>query len=137
MDLGACLFPPRPRRIPFGRAFQVATRTLHLLAMGMILGGLGMGGTHDTLLTWIWLTVGSGVLLLAFDLWKSCAYLFQGQGVAVLLKLVLLGVGNLFPESRLAWYFAATVVASVGSHMTSAWRHYPFCRLGDDRATRG
>ena len=71
-------------------------------------------------------TVISGVLLLAIDLWKSCLFLVEGAGAGVLLKLVMLGLGNLFPESRLPWYLAAAAVASFGSHMPSAWRHFSF-----------
>jgi hypothetical protein len=50
--------------------------------------------------------------------------LTQGAGWAFLLKLACLGLGNVFPGARLAWYGAATVITSVGSHMPSAWRHY-------------
>ena len=72
------------------------------------------------------LTVASGVLLLAIDLAKSCVFLYQGAGVAALVKLALLGLGQLFPELRLAFYLAATVVGSVGSHMSGPWRHWSF-----------
>ena len=46
--------------------------------------------------------------------------------MALLLKLALLGLGNLFPGARLEWYLAAALVASVGSHMPSSWRHFSF-----------
>ena len=127
---GAVLFPAEPRKFPWGRPLQVGLRTLHIIAMGMVLGGLALGGTHKGLQPWIFATFLSGVLLLGVDLWKSCDYLLQGAGLAVLLKLVLLGFGNLFPAARLEWYVVATAVASIGSHMTSAWRHFPFLRKG-------
>lgn len=120
------LCPSEPRKLTWGRPLQVGLRTVHLVAMAMVLGGLGMGGTHDTLLPWILATLVSGVLLLGVDLWKSCRFLEEGAGVAVLVKLVLLGLGNLFPAARLEWYIAATAVASLGSHMVSSWRHFSF-----------
>jgi hypothetical protein len=125
-SLRAALFPEEPRRFPWGRPLQVGFRTIHLIAMGVVLGGLSMGGTHDTLLPWILATVLSGVLLLGIDLWKSCLFLTQGAGIAVLLKLAFLGLGYLFPAARFAWYIAATAVASIGSHMVSSWRHFSF-----------
>lgn len=131
--LGSLLFPAEPRRLRWGRGFQVLFRTVHIIAMGMVLGGLARGGTHDTLLPWIAATLLSGTLLFAIDLYKSGRFLSQGAGVAVLLKLALLGFGNLFPADRLGWYLAATAVASVGSHMTSSWRHFSFLRAGDAR----
>ena len=120
------LFPSEPRKLTWGRPLQVGLRTVHLVAMAMVLGGLGMGGTHDTLLLWILATLVSGILLLGVDLWKSCRFLEEGAGVAVLVKLALLGLGNLFPAARLEWYIAATAVASLGSHMGSSWRHFSF-----------
>ena len=131
--LGSLLFPPEPRRVPWGRSIQVGLRTLHIVAMGMVLGGIARGGDHDSLLGWIWATVLSGTVLLGIDLYKSCAFLVQGSGVAVLLKLALLGMGNVFPEARLAWYMAGTAVASIGSHMTSGWRHFTFLKTGISR----
>jgi hypothetical protein len=124
--LQTALFPKEPRKLTWGRPFQVGLRTVHIVAMAMVLGGLARGGTHETLRTWIWTTVLSGVLLLALDLWKSCLFLTQGAGVAVLLKLALLGLGNLFPGARLEWYLAGTALASIGSHMVSSWRHFSF-----------
>lgn len=128
--LQAVLFPVEPRKLPWGRPIQVGLRTLHIITMGLVLGGIAMGGTHDRLLPWILATVLSGALLLGVDLWKSCDFLLQGAGLAVLLKLVLLGFGNLFPAARLEWYVAATAVASIGSHMSSAWRHFLFFQIG-------
>jgi hypothetical protein len=122
--LCAALFPLEPRKLPWGRPVQVVFRTVHIIAMAMVLGGLARGGTYDTLLPWILATLLSGALLLGIDVWKSGRFLVQGAGVAVLLKLALLGLGNLFPGSRLEWYLAATAVASIGSHMVSSWRHF-------------
>jgi hypothetical protein len=124
--LRALLFPAEPRKLTWGRPVQVGLRTVHIVAMGMVLGGIARGGTYETLLPWILATVLSGVLLLGVDLCKSGLFLAQGAGFAVLLKLGLLGLGNLFPAARLEWYLAATAVASIGSHMTSAWRHFTF-----------
>jgi hypothetical protein len=128
-------FPAEPRKLSWGRSAQIILRTIHIVAMGMVLGGLARGGTRETLLVWILATVSSGVLLLSVDLLKSCAFLAQGAGVAVLLKLSLLGLGNLFPESRLGWYLAATALASIGSHMTSSWRHFYVVGTGPAQTT--
>jgi hypothetical protein len=111
---------------PGSRALQVLLRTAHIIAMAMVLGGLAQGAGFRPLRPWILATVLSGVLLLAVDLAKGSTRLTQGSGVAVLLKLALLGLGNLYPEARLPWYLAATAVASVGAHMAASWRHFSF-----------
>jgi hypothetical protein len=94
--------------------------------MALVVGGIPFGADFQALRGPILLTLVSGVLLFAVDLAKDLAMLSQGSGVAVLLKLGLLGMGVLQPASRLPWYLAATLVASVGAHMPGAWRHFSF-----------
>ena len=107
------------------RALQVGLRTVHIIAMALLLGGLGVGAGFDRLKLSILGTVLSGGLLLLVDLAKGSSVLTQGSGAAVVLKLGLLGLGNLFPGARLSWYLAATAVASIGAHMPGRWRHFP------------
>ncbi len=124
--LRAALFPRPPRSLPWARPVQVLARTLHIAAMGVLLGGVAFGVGVERLWWPIALTIASGVLLFAIDLAKSAVCLYQGSGVAVLLKLALLVAGQVFADSRIWWYLAATVVASIGSHMPGSWRHYSF-----------
>jgi hypothetical protein len=105
---------------------QLLLRSLHIAAMAMLLGGLPFGADFHALRPSILVTVTSGVGLLAIDLAKDAAFLVQGAGVALLLKLGLLGAGLLQPAARLPWYLAATFVAAIGSHMPGAWRHFSF-----------
>lgn len=120
------LLPKYPRKPPVPRPLQILVRTLHIVSMGMILGAIPFGGNAGNLRAWILAVVVSGILLLAIDLWKTCMCMVEGSGAGVILKLVLLGLGNLFPESRMGWYIAAAAVASFGSHMPSGWRHFSF-----------
>ena len=120
------LFPREPRRFPFNRFSQNIVRTIHIVSMGMILGGVARGGDHDSLWTWIVMTVVSGLCLFGIDLYKTGRFMIEGSGVAVWIKLGLIGLGNLFPGARLELYIAATAVASIGSHMGPAWRHFSF-----------
>lgn len=124
--LRGTLFPQSPRRLPWARPVQLILRSLHIAAMALVVGGIPFGADHETIRGPILLTVASGVLLFAVDLAKDLAILTQGSGVAVLLKLGLLGLGALQPSARLPWYLAATLVASVGSHMPGSWRHFSF-----------
>jgi len=122
----ALLFPVEPRRFRWARPVQLVLRSLHIAAMALVVGGIPFGADFETLRGPILLTLVSGVLLFAVDLARDLAILTQGSGVAVLVKLGLLGLGVLQPASRLPWYLAATLVASVGSHMPGTWRHFSF-----------
>lgn len=114
------------RRLPWARPVQVGLRTVHIVFMGLLLGGLAWGAEPGRLRVSLAATAASGILLLALDLARGSTSLAQGSGLAVLLKLALLGLGALSPAHRLAWYLAATGVASVGAHMGSSWRHFSF-----------
>jgi len=122
----ALLFPETPRHFRWARPVQLVLRSLHIAAMALVVGGIPFGADYQALRGPIILTVASGALLFALDLAKDLAMLSQGSGVAILLKLALLGLGVLQPATRLPWYLAATLVASVGSHMPGAWRHFSF-----------
>jgi len=125
-NLRALLLPESPRHFTWARPAQLILRSVHIAAMAMLVGGIPFGAGFETLRVPILLTVASGVLLFAIDLARDLAILTQGSGVAVLLKLGLLGLGALQPAARLPWYLAATLVASVGSHMPGSWRHFSF-----------
>ena len=92
--------------------------------MAIVLGGVAWGVPDERMSHAVVLTFVSGVLLLAIDLAKSCVFLYLGAGVAAVVKLALVGLGYHLPQARLAFYLAATVVGSVGSHMSGAWRHW-------------
>lgn len=126
--LKALFFPDSPRHFSWARPVQLALRSVHIAAMAMVLGAIPFGAEFAALKVPILLTLASGTLLFAIDLARDLGILVQGSGMAVLLKLVLLALGALQPASRLPWYLAATLVASVGSHMPGDWRHFSFLR---------
>jgi len=114
------------KSIRWRRGIQVGLRSVHIASMGLVLGGIWQGGGFRQLRAAILAAVLSGLVLALLDLAKGPGYLLQGSGASLLLKLALLGLGNLFPGARLEWYLAATLVASVGSHMPGSWRHFSF-----------
>ncbi len=68
---------------------------------------------------------------MALELASTCAWLFMGKGVAVLLKLLLLAMIPLFWEHRVSILLVVVVIASVASHMPSRFRYYSFLRSQD------
>ena len=130
---GGPFFPWPPRRLPWARPVQVALRTVHVAAMALVLGGLAFGVPDVRLHAAGVVTVASGVGLLAVELAKTGVFLYTGAGVASILKLALLLLGHVFPVARFELYLAATLLASVGSHMNGRFRHYS---LRDGRTLR-
>ena len=126
MSLRTLLFPDPPRRIRGHRALAVALRTAHLMTFGTLVGGHLFDVEPSRLFPFLLATLATGIALMALELASTCAWLFLGKGVAVLLKLLLLLTVPFFWEHRVAILLAVIVVASVGSHMSSRFRHYSF-----------
>jgi Fe2+ transport system protein FeoA len=120
------LCPDPPRRVPAHRLLGVVLRTGHLLAVGVVLGGHVFDVEPARIMPFLVAAILTGAAMMALELASTCAWLFQGKGVAVLLKLGLLVAVPVFWEHRVALLVAATVLAGVGSHMSSRFRHYSF-----------
>jgi hypothetical protein len=125
------LLPERMRFLPRSRAMSIALRTLHLSAFGMLLGGHAFGVEADRLLAPLYLTIASGLGMMALEIYAVGLYwLLLGKGIMVLVKLTLLLVIPFFWEARVALLLLVMGIASVGSHMPARYRHYSFLHRG-------
>lgn len=122
-------FTPDPKRTQSTgtRGLSITLRTLHLASFGILLGGHAFGIESDRLRLALYFTIGSGIGLVALEIYITGPYwLLLGKGMMVLLKLlVLLAVPALW-EYRLPLLLLVVVLASVGSHMPARYRHYSF-----------
>jgi hypothetical protein len=120
----AVLFPDSPRRVPHERWINIAFRSVHLLASGILLGGHTFGMPAALLRPWLVLTVATGIGLIAIEVYRSCHWLYMAQGVLVVFKVVLTALAGLWWDQRVALLALVVVVGSVGSHMSARYRHY-------------
>ena len=126
MRVRTLLFPEPPRRIPRHRVLGLTLRTAHLMTFGALLGGHFFDVDPARLKPFLVATIASGVGLLALELASTCAWLFMGKGLVVLAKLLILLMVPFFWEHRVFLLLLTVVVASVGSHMPSRFRHRCF-----------
>ncbi|MFQ5882206.1 MAG: hypothetical protein ACE5I9_07010 [Candidatus Methylomirabilales bacterium] len=120
-----CFFPEKTRQLPGARAWSIAFRTLHLAAFGVLLGGHAFAVDAEKLLPYFWLTILSGLGLIALEVYAVGLYwLFLGKGIMVLVKLGILLAVPIFWEQRLSLLMVVVGIASVGSHMPARFRHY-------------
>lgn len=118
------LFPWPPRDFRRARPVQVALRTVHVAAMGVVLGGLAFDVPEARLHAAGLATLASGVGLLAVEIVRTGVFLYTLAGAVTLGKLGLLGLGAAFPAARFELYLAATLLAAVASHASWRWRHW-------------
>jgi hypothetical protein len=124
MSLGRLLLPDPPRHFPHARAWNVASRSAHLAAVSVLVGGHVFDVPAQTLLPWLWLAIGTGAALMLIELYPSIDWLAQVAGLIVLAKLALLCVVPFAWNHRVPILFLVLVMASVGSHMRGHYRHY-------------
>lgn len=118
------LFPEPPRNLPNARGISIIFRTLHIAAIGILLGGHYFATPAPRLLLWLYLSIGSGVALIGIEVYSSCKWLYQGKGVLVLVKILLVIAVAVFWEQRVWLLLAVLVIGSVGSHMPGRFRYY-------------
>ena len=111
------------------RALNITLRTAHIAAMGVLLGGHAFDIAPERLKLSLWLTIGTGVALLAVEVaGPRLLWLHQGRGLMTLAKLVSICLVPLFWDYRLPLLLLVVVIASVGSHMSGRYRYYSVLR---------
>jgi hypothetical protein len=122
-QLLAILFPLEPRSFPSRRTIQLLFRTLHMLCAGILIGAYMFSQPEETLSIWALATVGSGLLLLSIDLHASMIYLFEGRGLAVLIKIFLTSLILAAPQHTLLLLLSIFTIGSFSSHAPRRYRH--------------
>jgi hypothetical protein len=110
--------------IPHARVWSILFRTLHILAISILVGGHAFNAPLDPLRPLLYLAITSGVGMAFIEAYPHWQTLFQGWGLLVLLKLALLCAIPFAWNNRLALLVVVVIIASVGSHMTKHLRHW-------------
>jgi len=106
------------------RALNIALRTAHIGAMGVLLGGHAFDVIPERLKVVLWLTIGTGVALAAVESGARPLWLHQARGFMTMAKVALICSVPLFWDYRLPILLAVIVLGSVASHMPGRYRHY-------------
>lgn len=106
------------------RLWNIAIRTAHLAAMGILLGGHAFAVPREQLLAALRWTIGTGLALAALETGGRTLWFHQGRGLMTLAKVGLIFLVPWFWDFRLPILLAVVVLASVGSHMPARFRYY-------------
>lgn len=121
--------------MPGRRAWNVAFRTVHLGAFGLLVGGHFWGVGPDRLVPALAVTVASGAALVALELHHGLDWLWLGKGLVIQAKLLLLLAVAVFWDARVPLLLAVIALASVGAHMPARFRNYSVLRRAVVTAT--
>ncbi len=113
-----------PRKIPCARSWNIGTRTAHIAVTSVLVGGHLFGASKDDLFPWLCATILTGLLLVLIEAFPRWCWFYQGRGLFVIAKLLLLAAIPWAWDYRVPILFAVIVIASVGSHMPGRFRYY-------------
>lgn len=103
---------------------KISLRTLHLLAVAGVGGGILFGLEKDLWINYWWLALVSGVLMMAIDIASNPVWILQIRGLVIYLKLILLAFLGSNPSLDI-WLLAAIIVMSgIISHAPGQLRYY-------------
>lgn len=112
------------------RALNIALRTLHIAAMGILVGGHAFDVAPERLYVSLWLVVGTGGALTALEAAPRWTWFHEVRGVMTMVKVALMCAVPLAWEYRLTLLLAVVVIGSVASHMPRRFRHYSILSRG-------
>lgn len=103
---------------------KISLRTLHLLAVAGVGGGILFDLDQGLWLNYWWLALVSGALLMLIDVVSNPVWLVQIRGVTVYLKLFLLTLMVIYPAWDSFLLIAIIIISGVISHAPSDLRYY-------------
>ena len=115
---------PPPRTFPGRRWIMTTLRSIHLVGVGGVGGAFLYDGPREIWLPFLAITLVSGVLMTALELWSSRYWLVELRGLAIGLKIAILGLAMTTRQLEAAAFVAAIVISGVFAHAPAAVRYY-------------
>ena len=116
-------------RIDIKRWSKISLRTLHLLGVAGVGGGVLFALEKPLWATYWWLALASGVLLMLIDVISNPVWVVQIRGLVIFVKMIFL----VFLGVNAAWdpYLLVTVIviSAVVSHAPAQVRYYSLYHL--------
>ncbi len=111
-------------RIPYSRAWNIGVRTAHIAVTSVLVGGHVFDVPKSQLVPWLQAAIATGAIMILLEAFPRWCWFYQGRGLMVLAKLLLLAAIPWVWDDRVSVLFMAIVLASVGSHMPGRFRYY-------------
>jgi hypothetical protein len=123
--------------VAFKRWFKTGLRTLHLLAVAGVGGGILFALEKPLWINYWWLALVSGSLMVLMDMLANRVWLVQVRGLTIILKLLLLGFLGSDPEWDRILLVVVIVISALISHAPGSVRYYSLyhrrvVRTGED-----
>jgi len=117
-------FPKQSRQFRGKRWLKIILRTLHLIGLAGAGSIFLYGYTHALSAVFLYLVFGSGLFMVALDVWSNGIWLFQVRGQAIILKLILFFALIQLPEYGESIFITIICISGVVSHAPGSLRYY-------------
>jgi hypothetical protein len=108
---------------PLPRLLNVGCRTVRLVGVALLVGGVAWNVDPGRLAPALWLTLASGAALLGLEVATGGAWLLEARGLLVMGELGLLLLLPWAEQWRAELPIAVAVIASMGAHAPRRIRH--------------
>ena len=106
------------------RGLKISLRTLHLLAVAGVGGGILFALEDDVWINYWWLALVSGILMMLMDIAANRVWIVQIRGVVIILKLILLAFLGSSPGWDRLLLAIIIIISAVISHAPGKLRYY-------------
>ncbi len=103
---------------------KISLRTLHLLAVAGVGGGILFALEKDLWINYWWLALVSGVLMMLMDIAANPVWIVQVRGVVIIFKLILLSLMVSYPAWGSFLLIVIIIISTVISHAPGKLRYY-------------
>lgn len=115
---------PGISRTAIKRWSKISLRTLHLLAVAGVGGGILFALEKDLWINYWWLAMASGILMMLIDMISSPVWIVQVRGVVIMVKLILLALLGCNPVWNSLLLAVIIIISAVISHAPGKLRYY-------------
>ena len=105
---------------------KISLRTLHLLAVAGVGGGILFALEKDLWVNYWWLALVSGVLMMVIDIASNPVWIVQVRGLVIFLKLILLAFLGSNPSLDSLLLAVIIIMSGIISHAPGQLRYYSF-----------
>ncbi len=103
---------------------KISLRSLHLLAIAGVGGGILFALEKDLWINYWWLALVSGVLMMLMDITANPVWIVQVRGIVIMLKLILLALLGSNPGWDSFLLAIIIIISAVISHAPGKLRYY-------------
>jgi len=103
---------------------KISLRTLHLLAVAGVGGGVLFGLDRELWFNYWWLALASGALMMLIDIISNPVWFVQVRGLVIAVKLILLVFLGTYPGWDNLVLAVIVILSAVISHAPGKLRYY-------------